>query len=109
MAPVPMRLSLQDVPQLWPVPVVRPMNKPQRRNHLTIDIGADDHQALIDVLRDLLWRCEAKEILISEGNGASGGWTSGYWYSMTVDPEMDGDRYRKELAEWIEAERRAGE
>lgn len=80
-----------------PTDTARP---PRRRMQLALDLHGDDQAALARALRDLADRADRGEILHSEGSGASGGWDSGYSYRLTVDPDMDGDKYRDQLQRW---------
>ena len=73
---------------------------PRRRLELELTLGADTledlHDALQQIGTDLL--IENREERIT----ASGGWRSGYSLRLTVEPEMDGDRYRREVQEHVQ-------
>lgn len=71
---------------------------PERRMQLTLDMYADDRDSLATALRRLADKVEIDQI--GPGEGASGGWSDGYSYRITEDPDMTGDRFRAELEEW---------
>ena len=76
---------------------------PRRRLELSLTIGADTLEDLHDALQQF-----ATDLLIDnreEHIRASGGWRSGYSSTLTVDPEMTGDRYRREVQEWHKSPR----
>lgn len=71
---------------------------PRRRLELTLTLGADTLDDLADALNQI-----ATDLLIEgreEHNKASGRWSSGYSSILTVEPDMDGDRYRSEVSDW---------
>lgn len=76
---------------------------PRRRLRLDLNLEADDLDALASALRsiadDLVLVRDEKRLV------TSGGFSSGYHLALDCDPEMNGVRYRFELAEW---HRRAG-
>lgn len=79
------------------------MRQPPRQRHLKLElsIGADDRDALARQLRDMAERIECEPgFLSANGPGASGGSDHGYSYRLTIDPDMDGERYRRELEQW---------
>lgn len=77
---------------------------PERRLRLDLTLHADDlHEvatSLLNIARDL--EIEGRE----ERERTSGGYRSGHTLELTVtDPDMDGDRYRAELSEWVRRRR----
>lgn len=78
---------------------------PKRRLQMRLDIQADSISELSDALRNIGidLEIEGRE----EREVTSGGWGSGYHYSLTCDPDMDGDIYRAELQQWMEQRKEA--
>jgi hypothetical protein len=79
--------------------------QPTRRLHVKLDLHADGldevRQALEQIGLDLLM--DPDETV----ERTSGGWASGYHLSIKCDPDMDGDRYRRELSAWSAAQHEA--
>lgn len=78
---------------------------PHRRLQLKLSMGADTLDDLCAALYQLtdflaIEDDETREV-------TSGGYTSGHHFTLTCDPDMDGDRFRAELAEWSERRRAA--
>lgn len=76
---------------------------PHRRLQVALDLEAEDlHSlagALMDIALDLeLVGAERREV-------TSGGWAAGYHLTLDCDEDQDGDRYRVQLNDWIEARR----
>jgi hypothetical protein len=74
---------------------------PRRRLNLLLDLGADDLTELCHALRVLANDLEHDEREVREQT--SGGYASGHHLSLTCVPEMTGDRFRAELADWMKA------
>lgn len=71
---------------------------PRRAYHLTIDVGADTFNDLIDLLHHIEYTLHA-----GSTNVTSGGYASGGMWTLTHDPEMTHDRYAAACAEWLAA------
>ena len=71
---------------------------PERRLRLVLDLGADDPAELVGALRGIAFDLELDD---RPRKITSGGYACGYSLTLVEDPEMDGDRYRAALDEWV--------
>lgn len=74
------------------------MEKPARRFRLDLFIEADTMEQLSSALFNLSTRADREELSAS---GVSGGYSSGYVYTLTDNPEMTHDRYVACLNEYL--------
>ena len=72
--------------------------RPRRRFHVDIHVGADDAKELAFALRQI-----AEDIVDGRKNSTCGGPSSGWWYTVIENPEMTHERYMAEVHRYIEA------
>lgn len=73
--------------------------RPRRRFRLTLDLEADSIRDLTDALEHIAWDIHAEGR--DERSVTSGGWSTGYHFDLVCDPDMHGDRFRAENAEYV--------
>ncbi len=76
------------------------MEKPKRKFVLTLTVSADDKHELIRALQAIA--ADLRYGSIEERHGSSDIGKLGHSFNFTVDhnPEMDHDRYDKDLSAW---------
>lgn len=79
------------------------MIQPKRRFHFTLDVQADDMKSLISVLENIVRRSEQETLSFS---CVSGGYDSGYYWTLTERPEQTHEKYIEELNTWLEQSRK---
>lgn len=73
---------------------------PHRRLRLDLHLEADDLHSMAGALMDIAVDLEQHG---EERSQTSGGWASGHHFTLTCDPDQDGDRFRSQLEEWRKA------
>lgn len=73
---------------------------PTRAWTLKLEIGADSPDYLLSALKQLHLDFLLQGVPV--GNGASGGCDSGWSYDVKHDPEMTPEKYREQLAAYVD-------
>jgi hypothetical protein len=81
------------------------VNRPHRRHRLVLELEADTWNGIKANLRHILYEMDGHP----DGRMSSvmGGAESGYILKCTVDPNMDADRYARELEAYLDAQKAA--
>lgn len=76
-------------------------DSPRRAYVFKVEIGADTRNDLIAVLRHLEFQISADKL----STGVSGGYSSGYTYSLDIDESITHDDFMAALNRWLEEHR----
>lgn len=83
--------------------MIQDNGSPRRRYELTFKIGADTYKDMLSAMQNWLWMMERDHPDLAQNHhGVSGGYSDGYSYDITVDPEMTHDRYFELVNEWLD-------
>lgn len=81
------------------------MELPKRRFALSLELGADTFEELVNALENFAYHTAVNLPTVATDNphgwnGASGGPASGYSYALRIDESIDHDKYMEAIEAW---------